>query len=698
VAERVAALANGTSRTMTPAVFKVAAGLVLAASLAVLGEGLFLEGRAGGVRPQGVALGYYRAGLQPSSRSAPKGRPVVAQGNALGADAPRAPADEDGGRMTVTGRVLDAQGQPVGGAAVAIRGRPRRHFRAGDPASYRSELLGEGMADADGRFRIPATRASSARFWGTDAVAAAAGHALGWEAVPPNAAEPRVVIKLPAEQVIRGRLIDLQGLPVAGAKVSVVQLAVGRDGTTYNLNRAGLPPRFAPWPAPAVSDGQGRFVLRGCNRHNLLLSAEGASASAWLQLGPPEKGEDEALTLSLAPARVLTGRVVCGETGKPVARTRVVNIFGGNDARTDADGRFRLALRDHQRSIPLNVFPAEGEPYLSADPTVEWPKGALKHDVEIRLPRGSLVRGRVTEAGSGKPVAGASVTFYPRGAPPEGQEVTDGDGRFRIAARPGPGHLLIQGPTMDYVHQEVNGGLLVKGEPGGVRMYPDAAVPVDVPAKGAPGEVAVTLRRGLTFRGRVLDPEGKPVARAWLLHRLNHSDPRSAHDPPEACDGVFEVPGLDPDKTVPVFFLDPVHQWGGVARLSGKQAGQEVTVRLAPCGRAAARYVNQHGKPAAKAVVAPELVLTPGRSVWDADPTRKKELIADQVSLLTLDQHNYGGKVRTDAEGRVTFPALIPGATYRVTHFEKPNMTEREFTVAPGKTTDLGEVVTWQPD
>ena len=41
-------------------------------------------------------------------------------------------------------------------------------------------------------------------------------------------------------------------------------------------------------------------------------------------------------------------------------------------------------------------------------------EGLVKQEVKIALPRGVLVRGKVTEAGSGKPVAGAGVQFWPQ--------------------------------------------------------------------------------------------------------------------------------------------------------------------------------------------------------------------------------------------------------------------------------------------
>ena len=42
---------------------------------------------------------------------------------------------------------------------------------------------------------------------------------------------------------------------------------------------------------------------------------------------------------------------------------------------------------------------------------LDWPKGAIEHSLDLALPRGMLVRGRVTEEGSGKPIAGARIGY-----------------------------------------------------------------------------------------------------------------------------------------------------------------------------------------------------------------------------------------------------------------------------------------------
>jgi hypothetical protein len=70
-----------------------------------------------------------------------------------------------------------------------------------------------------------------------------------------------------------------------------------------------------------------------------------------------------------------------------------------------------------------------------------------------------------------------------------------------------------------------------------------------------------------------------------------------------------------------------------------------------------------------------------------------REWGADEASLTNIDRHNYWDKIQTDAAGRVTFPALIPGAVYRVGRFDKDRWRlHKEFTVESGKTVDLGDI------
>jgi hypothetical protein len=564
----------------------------------------------------------------------------------------------------------------------------------------------------------------SATFRDAYAVAAADKHAPAWRRLNLDAEQAEVELKLPPEQIVRGSFVDLQGVPAAGVKVSVTYVGRMTNGQPDGLLLRDLP-RRAPWPEPVTTDDKGNFVIRGCNRdQGFLLAVDddrfayqsfeidtpgkprperkvyGYDSGGYLNVehsGANEKGQPEVLKLSLTPARVIEGRVVYADAGKPAAKASVGGTL------TDEDGRFRLRYAGRE-AVTLEVIAPAGEPYLSVHHRVSWPKGAVKQEVKVALPRGVLVRGKVTEAGSGKPIAGAAVQFWPREGDGSDRpknvltgwshhEVTKDDGTFRMAVLPGAGHLLIQGPTPDYVHQEIGYDLLTAGRPGGSRTYPDAFVKLDLPAKGEPKEVAVTLRRGATVRGRLLGPDGKPVARALMIHRLHVSIALCWQFPEEVRDGVFEVHGLDPEKSVPVYFLDAENRCGATVVLSGKQAGEEVTVKLAPCGQATARYVDGKGQPLADYAASPDIVVTPGPSGGTGADRGQGELLADEASLANIDRHNYWHSVKADAKGRVTFPALIPGATYRVRRWEKEYwVPHKEFTAEAGKTIDLGDV------
>jgi RNA polymerase sigma factor (sigma-70 family) len=650
-----AALLKGVSRTM-----------LLPNSRAAL----LLLAFAAAVAASGGALLFRLPAAEPPTTAANATSPAAA-----------VPAD-DAAKMTVAGRVVGADSKPVADAAVALVARPKRQYRSGDWAADRPQLLGRGRTDAAGRFSFPATRTSSARFWEVHLLAAAQGHGVAWKRVGADVERPEVVLHSPPEQIVRGRLVDLLGQPAARVRVSVSSLGEMIDGTWQGVSLAALP-KEAPWPTATTTDEQGRFEVRGCNRDGCLSLhvADDHFAVQSFQVTPPgrprpesrvlgydaggylhtqetgadEKGQAVEPTFILAPAQVLEGRVVYGDTRQPVAGASVQGVL------TDAAGRFRLRLGAETGVTLIAVAPA-GEPYLSA--------GHRPREGEPFGPRRRLLGG------------------YDR------IELTGADGSFAIALPPGKGYLLVQGPSPDYVHVALESNLIEGRRPGGSRLYPDAALAIDVPARGEPKEVALTLRRGATVRGRLLLPNGTPVPRALVLSRLHVYVDLGWHFASEMRGGVFELHGLDPEKQVPVYFLDPVNRCGAVVTLSGKQAGREMTVTLEPCGQATARYVDNHGKPLVGNQAAPDLVVTPGRSTFLGDDIKSGELRADQESLTNLDRDNYWDKVKTDAQGRVTFPALIPGATYRLGRFEKDHWTlHKEFRVEPGRTVDLGDVV-----
>ena len=140
------------------------------------------------------------------------------------------------------------------------------------------------------------------------------------------------------------------------------------------------------------------------------------------------------------------------------------------------------------------------------------------------------------------------------------------------------------------------------------------------------------------------------------------------------------------------------------SELSGKDAGKELTIQLQPCGRAKARFVGPDGKPVARRASQLEFLGTSGPPSFTRNPGAKLELAADATYVPNLDRTHYWHGPYSDADGRITLPDLIPGAMYRITDSSTMNVenkgvqVRRDFTVKPGETVDLGDILIERPE
>ena len=421
------------------------------------------------------------------------------------------------------------------------------------------------------------------------------------------------------------------------------------------------------------------------------------------------------MKLALEPAQIIKGCVTDASTGKPVPHAGLV-IFSdkGNGSpisefETDEEGRYRANPRTASRFEVLATAP-NGQPNLSLSRKFDWPKGAIEYSVDLALPRGAVIRGRVVEEKSGKPVPGARISFGGRRADNDDTLLTvrvlaetDSDGSFQLTASPGPGFLMALGPTDDYVLRSEDGDRLIPtGTTGHRRYYAHAFIPCHPKAAGDRVEVKVGLRRGVSVSGQVIGPDHQPVKGAMMISPLflepqalaalmwwprNHGNVKN---------GRFEVHGLDPDAETPVYFLDPNHELGTTVHLSGKSLAQgPVVVELQRCGTARARLVDRAGKPIVgyrgSSLLA--MVVTPG-----AYPIRRRpddsRIAANVATINAFDSMHYADGPVSDSIGRITFPALIPGATYRRTPRNPEEASSNtEFTVRPSETLDPGDFV-----
>jgi RNA polymerase sigma factor (sigma-70 family) len=667
-----------------------------------------------------VGLGYlaHAQGQNRAPGTTAAGEPHAA----ATAGAPPAPAP---GRMLITGRVLDPLSRPVPNATVMAYS----HLRGSQDT-----VAGHGQSESSGSYRLDVPATSSQRHTAAGVLAIAPGFGAGWVEFHPDDQHHVADIVLQREQVIHGRLFELQGRPAAGVTVSVSamrrvierNLDPQREKTEGPIFWRDESNNFPGWPSPAVTDAAGRYTVHGIGRdvRAFLTVLDSRFAPQDIELETDGKADSKPLTLALQPAQFVSGRITYADTGKPMRDawvnvrslkegiTRAGRMYG---SKTDTNGRYRVNTEPGE-TIDVYGVPPTGQPYLERSKRLPRPKGAVDYSVDLALPRGVLIRGKVSEQSSGKPIAGAIVTLNSHPKPPiEEMSSTDArsaeDGTFQLRAVPSPGYFAVQGPSTDYILQAMSYHQYFSGLPGGARIYAHAFLACDPKPATSELEVNFTLRTGVTIHGAVIGPDAQAVPETWLISRVvlgplgGVREGWRANQHGLARNGRFEIHGLDPEIEVPVYFLEPNRKLGATAYFSGKSPrGGPVTVRLLPCGTAKARLVDLSGKPIAgfSAPWMTSMVVTPGP--YPTNKARKDGvLLADQGRLPAVDPINYRKDPVSDAQGRITFPALIPGATYRIvdrTPFrgvEGPQV-RKEFSVRPAENLELGDILIEKPE
>ncbi|WP_375755458.1 carboxypeptidase regulatory-like domain-containing protein [Corallococcus exercitus] len=303
---------------------------------------------------------------------------------------------------------------------------------------------------------------------------------------------------------VRGRVVDLQGNPVAGIEVSA---SVGLPGETLSelpcddtdspgvslLSEDCASVSASRWVQELVEAHRGgAFVLsRTTSAPDGTFTLEdlpGGKVTLWA-LGAQGAGLQEDVvtgtqdvTLALEPAHPVTGRVV-DEDGAPLSNVQVTVLHTGTaryfETRTGADGRFSVGPLPDADTYGLLAFHPGRLPVWEQ----ELAAGPLVEDVVMFAPRrivGTVVDGE-------QPVAGATVT-----------EV-DGD---RVATTDAQGRFTFDGLSPNDYHLEAEQGGLQARET--VKLTEDQR------------EAQVTLRLGTSFfvEATVRDTAGNPVADA----------------------------------------------------------------------------------------------------------------------------------------------------------------------------------------
>ena len=248
-----------------------------------------------------------------------------------------------------------------------------------------------------------------------------------------------------------------------------------------------------------------------------------------------ELGEEAVLTLS--PGKVITGKVTYEDTNKPVPNA-TISIWASQQengsmisvtGKTNADGKYRVLPKPGIR-FGVQVYPPSGVAYMGRKAEeLKWENADSTRNVDVQLPRGTLVKGRVIEKGTGKPVSYATITFEGsrRKAPKnaitgwQATQKTDADGKFTYAVSPGHGTLVIRKKNSNYVIQTMESRMMTRDKPGGSRFSANAFHTMKVEEGTDTIEAEIEVVPGQTVRGVIVDRDGKPIEEAIILSLIH---------------------------------------------------------------------------------------------------------------------------------------------------------------------------------
>ncbi len=429
----------------------------------------------------------------------------------------------------------------------------------------------------------PAPRAAAAKIDRNDAAAATdrrSAKPVAAIASDSRAAPEDVTVALDVERAtIVGRVVDSLGAPLSGARVRGLRLVHG--GTAL------------PELVTTRTDRNGGYVLKPIGGR-VVVEASADGHDTQRRVVDPYSRAD----FALGEPGELTGRLVCAPEGTPCVDA-TVGLYSWRVAyelerhsriqfawthppvavtRSRLDGAFRF------RSIPpgryrLRVLPP-GRPEVGTADLVADVRAGDAATIDIVVPRGACVAGRVTDEETGEPIPGALVSTLRRDQEPV---ITDDQGRFALWGV----------ERSSFRFQQL--GVRADGYAPLGRQLTRAAFTA--------GVFDVKLKRGVTIRGRVLGPDGEPVVGARVSTASSLLGPwaeSARHRYPPAltdADGRFEWVTGKTEKERRIYAVKDGLGWGASAPFVPRGSEQDgVVVRLPRSGRIAGGVRDAGGR------------------------------------------------------------------------------------------------------
>lgn len=631
IPEHLAALADGVTQAMLSNKLKIFMALLLAVSL-VAGAGVLAQ--QGNVAQEQLVESQQQSLGSEQPKSTPGKPPAV---------------DEKGVGVEVNGRVVDASGMPLAGAKLFLCDKAGRSA-APQPAT-----------DRDGRFRFSLSVTDD--LGGCTLAAMAEGLGLDWIHLRPTESSHNLTLRLPADEPIRGKVVDLEGKPVAGAEVRIVELSTTESGTldeflkqwaadseksptgsAFNLigEKWFWEPETIQQLFIAKTGRDGTFRISGIGRdRGLMLGVRGPKiADHYVRVltrpdyspQPVRHGQvalsGPELAVAVGPEKPILGTLRDAQTKEPLAGVRVFAYTPDRPTHwwwqpvetiTDSLGRYRLdGLAKTARQI-VKFDPGAGALHMHRFDEIGDSPGFAPMVHNTELLRGIVVSGQVTDRSTGRPVRArvvyaplwnnehyASTPGYKR--PETGrlllwiasrEMVTGSDGRYRLTTLPGPGALFVRAvpgagkfirPVVP--KEERKPDIFFEGNEtfntlGMGDLFPMSHLHayrlIDPALDATTLTVDFMLDPGVRRRGRLLDPEGRPLTGAEAFEAV-------------LSGAEFTAEALNPAKPRRLLFWHDARKLARTVVLRGDEP-EPVTVRLQPLASLSGRAIQKNGEP-----------------------------------------------------------------------------------------------------
>ena len=468
-----------------------------------------------------------------SNPVAPAPQPVLpAQLNEAEAE----PGERPTGTGVLVGEVVDGlSGEPAGIASITLTYVDSR--ASADPHAPVYTWMAESTAD--GKFVVSNLQTITPYQWRWSRyrVLARAGDRVGVATVNLSEEEPEgyAKVELWKGAPIAGRVVDEEGKGIPGVLLTP-ELVEDRRKMQGGASLRIESDSEGGFEAPGLPEGRWKFRVEALE-HAGTVSDPVATGTTDMVV-TLTKGGQAAGKVILVPGEVPVGgiTVIASALGLPFKQVVTSDKAGDFQLTHLAKGTYGLEIEDETHAL------------MGSTPSVTIKEGSDTPDLKVTVCKGGVVSGKVYDKHTGEPLAGVLIVSD------KGRHtgaVSDAAGNYSLAGLIPGVHTLVRQSYKRYRNGERRADKQVSLALGQVVEGIDFA-----------------MELGVSVRGKVVDEEGKPIARAQVQSQSSGGDGESAATK-SASDGTFELRGHAPNSRIEI-----------VARAEGYARAEEESLTL----------------------------------------------------------------------------------------------------------------------